>query len=70
MQQIDLAYLTNVGARIRSLLQWDSQGEATSQYGPLANSQQAIHELVFGSVYSAHFKPSLQHSATKFIEEL
>ncbi|WP_156488822.1 MULTISPECIES: hypothetical protein [unclassified Erythrobacter] len=70
MQQIDLAYLTGVGGRIRAIIQLANQAEGASQWGPLFTCQQAIHELIYSSVYAPHFKPSLLHSAGKFVAEL
>ncbi len=70
MQNIDLAYLVNIGARIRTLLQLDSKSAPTSQWATITVSREAIEELVFRSVYSSYFNGPLQASATKLLSEL
>lgn len=70
MQQIDLAFLINIGSRMRSIMHIDSESSSIHQYSFLLVSQSAIHDLVFNSVYSNQFHASLLNSATNLLDVL
>jgi len=70
MQQIDLAFLMSVGSRMRSLMYLDPEMDSIRQYILLNASQTAIHEIVYASVYAAHFHHPLRNHATRMMNEI
>jgi hypothetical protein len=70
MQKIDLAFLMSSGADIDAFNQLDPEAHPLSQFLDLSKAQNALRNLLYGSVYSALLRESTFAMAESFLKQV